>query len=252
MIDCFLGDVFVFFCPPIFEYCSAVWGSAAYIHLKLLDGVVSGACFLTVYLHVAVLCMLYKIRCNPMHSLYGPLPVPYVSVQVTRGALVHINTLMRFLAAEPLSTAGLSFPSQCVCGTIFLTLYSMVWDWPVSRAGPMLFCSKTLYSMVWDWPVSRAGPMLFSSKTLYSMVWDWPVSRAGPMLFCSKTLYSMVWDWPVSRAWPMLFCSKLLDPFLPSTVFPLSRSLPALQLPIFLIIIIILITWVRYMYDDVP
>ena len=37
---------------------------------------------------VAVLCMLYKIRCNPMHPLYGTLPVPYVPVRVTRGALV--------------------------------------------------------------------------------------------------------------------------------------------------------------------
>ena len=34
---------------------------------------------------VAVLCMLYKIRCNQMHPLYGALPVPYVPVRVTRG-----------------------------------------------------------------------------------------------------------------------------------------------------------------------
>ena len=32
--------------------------------------------------------MLYKITCNPMHPLYGTLPVPYVPVWVTRGALV--------------------------------------------------------------------------------------------------------------------------------------------------------------------
>ena len=25
---------------------------------------------------MAVLCMLYMIRCNPMHPLRGPLPVP--------------------------------------------------------------------------------------------------------------------------------------------------------------------------------
>ena len=37
---------------------------------------------------VAVQCMLYKIRCNPMHSLYGALPLPYVPVRVTRVALV--------------------------------------------------------------------------------------------------------------------------------------------------------------------
>ena len=32
--------------------------------------------------------MLYKIRCLPMHPLYGALPVPYVPARVTCGALV--------------------------------------------------------------------------------------------------------------------------------------------------------------------
>ena len=79
------------------EYCSAVWCSAADTHLRLLDRVVSGASFLSggvfaCYLahrrSVSVLCMLYKIRCYPMHSLYGALPVPYVPVRVTRGAVI--------------------------------------------------------------------------------------------------------------------------------------------------------------------
>ena len=37
---------------------------------------------------VAELCMLFKIRCNPMHPLSGALPLPYVPARVTRGALV--------------------------------------------------------------------------------------------------------------------------------------------------------------------
>ena len=44
---------------------------------------------------------------------------------------------MRLLAAEPLSIAGYLFPGQCFCGTILVTPCSMVWDWRVSRAGPM-------------------------------------------------------------------------------------------------------------------
>ena len=36
----------------------------------------------------AALCMLYKIRCNPVHPLYGALPVPYVPVRDTRGAVI--------------------------------------------------------------------------------------------------------------------------------------------------------------------
>ena len=82
---------------PVLEYCSAVWCSAADTHLKLLDRVVSGACFLAGGVlkcnlshrrPVEVFCMLYKIRCNPMHPLCGALPVPYVPVRVTRGTFI--------------------------------------------------------------------------------------------------------------------------------------------------------------------
>ena len=89
---CFRGSVL-----PVLEYCSAVWCLDADTHLKLLDRVVNGACFLTGGVldcdlahrrSVAVLCMLYKIRCNLMHPLCSALSVSYVPVRVTRGALV--------------------------------------------------------------------------------------------------------------------------------------------------------------------
>ena len=58
----------------------------------------------------------------------------------------HIGTLIHHLAAEPCSTAGLLFPARCPSGTILLTPYSMVWDWRVSRAMPMLlYWPKLLY-----------------------------------------------------------------------------------------------------------
>ena len=42
---------------------------------------------------VALLCMLFKIGWNPMHPLYGALPVPYVPVWVTRSAVIaHLYT----------------------------------------------------------------------------------------------------------------------------------------------------------------
>ena len=93
----FLRRCFRGFVLPVLEYCSAVWCSAADTHLRLLDRVVNGACFLAGGVldcdlahrrSVAVLCMLYKIRCNQVHPLCGTLPVPYVPVRVTRGALV--------------------------------------------------------------------------------------------------------------------------------------------------------------------
>ena len=104
---CFWGFVL-----PVLEYCSAVWCSAEDTHLKLLDRVVSDARFLTGGVlecdiahrrSVAVLCMLYKIRCNPMHPLNDALRGPYVPVRVTRGALVsHLYTY-----APPLTRTSL-------------------------------------------------------------------------------------------------------------------------------------------------
>ena len=37
---------------------------------------------------IAVLCMLYKIRFNPMHPLHAALPAPYVPVRVIRSAVI--------------------------------------------------------------------------------------------------------------------------------------------------------------------
>ena len=63
----------------------------------LLYRVVSGDCLLTGGVFecdiahcrsVAVLYMLYKIRYNPMHPLYGALSGSYVPVRVTGGAFV--------------------------------------------------------------------------------------------------------------------------------------------------------------------
>ena len=84
------------FVLPVLKYCSAVWCSAADTHLKQLDRVVSGDrfrpeslfyCDIAHRRSVAVLCMQYKIRCNPMHRFKDVLPGPYVPVRVTRCAL---------------------------------------------------------------------------------------------------------------------------------------------------------------------
>ena len=87
----FLGDAFgVLSCPFLLLF--TVWCSAVDTHLKLLDRAISGAWFLTGgvfecdtvhHRSVAVLCMLYKIRCNPVHPLNGARPGPYVPVRVT-------------------------------------------------------------------------------------------------------------------------------------------------------------------------
>ena len=85
------------FVKPVWEYCSAVWCSVADTHHNLLYRVVSCASILTGDVFecdlahcrsVAVLCMLYMIRCNLMHPIYGALPLPHVPVRVTRGAVI--------------------------------------------------------------------------------------------------------------------------------------------------------------------
>ena len=92
-----LGRCFHGFVQPVLEHCSAVWYSAANTHLKLLDRAVTGAWFLTRGVFecdishrqsMAVLCMLYKIRCKLVHPLNGALRGLYVPVRVTRDALV--------------------------------------------------------------------------------------------------------------------------------------------------------------------
>ena len=86
-----------------------MWCSAADTNLKRLDSVVSGVfecdkqtggvfeCNLAHRRSVAVLCMLYKIRYNPMHPLYDALPVPNVPVQVICGGVI----AHRYIYAPP-------------------------------------------------------------------------------------------------------------------------------------------------------
>ena len=91
------SEIFLELCPAGFGVLLAVWCSAADPHLKLLERVVSSAgflscgvleCNLTHRRSVADLCMLFKIKSDPMHPLSGALPLPYVPAGVTRGALV--------------------------------------------------------------------------------------------------------------------------------------------------------------------
>ena len=129
MIDHFLRDATgVSSCPfsSIVRQC----GVRLPIHTLILDRAVSGERFLTGGVFecdiahrrsVAVLCMLHNIRYNPMHPLYDALPGQYVPVRLHSVPWSHIGVLMRHLAAEPRSTAGLLFSSQCPSGTILLT-----------------------------------------------------------------------------------------------------------------------------------
>ena len=142
--------------------------------------------------YVAVLCMFYKIRCNPMHPLNDALPgQAYVPVRVTRGALVTHRYTYAPPCTEPRSTARLFFPSRCSTGTILLTQYSMVWDWRVSRAGPMLFYCRCSISTILFYSFS------LSILPVYRLVlWGWGL-RTDRMYItlsqpCTANLYLII------------------------------------------------------------
>ena len=111
---------------------------------------------------VAVLCMPYKISCNVLHPLYGALPVPYVPMLVTCGAVIaHQYTPPRCRISQ--YTAELLLPCQYLFGSILVTPYSIVWDRRVSRPGSMPFIGLVARSLFVSWYF----PFLF----FHSMGW---------------------------------------------------------------------------------
>ena len=86
---------------------------------------------------VAELCMLFKIKSNPMHSLSGALPLPYVPRVLLVVLWLQIGTRLCLLVVG-LSIAEALCPSWCLFGMILVTLCLMVCNWWVSRPDPML------------------------------------------------------------------------------------------------------------------
>ena len=90
--DIILRRCFFSFILPHFEYCSAVWSSAADCHLRLLDRAFNSIKFLLSDLDldighrrdVGALCILYKILNNTGHPLHKFLPRFYQPARVTR------------------------------------------------------------------------------------------------------------------------------------------------------------------------
>ena len=83
--------------------------------------------------HSGVRLLIGKVSVPMMHFFW------HVLVWVTRGALVaHWYTYSILRCGTSPYCRTFIFPSQCPCGMI-LILYLMLWDWQVSRAGPMLF-----------------------------------------------------------------------------------------------------------------
>ena len=127
-----LGRCFRGFVLTVLEYCSAVWCSVSNwlvclsVTLLIVDPWQYFVCFIRSGVKRCTLLMVLYLDRMYQCGLHAVL-------------WSHIGTLMHRLASEPCSTARLLFPSWCPCWMILLTPCSMVWDWRVSRAGPMLF-----------------------------------------------------------------------------------------------------------------
>ena len=104
-----------------------MWCSAADSHLKLLDRVVRRAGFLAGFVlecnlvhrrSVAELCMLFKIKSNPVHPLSSALPLPYVPARVTHVALVAHRHLFAPPRCRTFQYRRTFVPSRFLFGTI--------------------------------------------------------------------------------------------------------------------------------------
>ena len=115
--------------------------------------------------------MLYKIRCkcNPIHLLNDALPGPIVKVRVTRDALAAHRYTFVPSRCRTSQYRRIFVHQVCPFGSILLTPCSMVWDWRVSRGGPMFFYWPKLlypyYSLLLFFP--------FPSSCIRLVFWGW-------------------------------------------------------------------------------
>ena len=106
-----------------------------------------------------------------MHPLCGVLPVPCVPVRVIRRALIAHRSTYAPPRCRTSQYRRLLFLSQYLSGTIWLTPYSMVWDWRVLRAGPMPFCWPSCFLLFCLQLFSLSFLFLY---TIYRLVvWGW-------------------------------------------------------------------------------
>ena len=87
------GEMTSWFVLPVFWRTVLQCGALLLLERAVSYAIIlTGVCFIECNIShrrsVAVLCMLFTIRSNPMHPLYGALPVPFVPVWITSGAFV--------------------------------------------------------------------------------------------------------------------------------------------------------------------
>ena len=157
-----------------------MWCSAAGSHFKPLDRVVRSAgflaggvleCNLAHRRSVAELCMLFKIKSNPLHPLSDALPLPYVPARVARGALVaHMHSFA---------------PPRCRTSQYrrtFVPLYVSLWndlsDLVFDGVGLAGFKSRANAFLLAQSALSFLSPTILSFSSFHGLVvWGWGSDR---------------------------------------------------------------------------
>ena len=110
--------------------------------------------------------MLYKIRYNPMHTIYGALPVPKCQCPLS-SCMINYMGYTRYLnlVAHRYTSLYCTSPRCRILQYLrtLIPLSGSLWN-----DHPAL-----VVNMVWDWQVSRAGPMpvyLASCSLLYCLL----------------------------------------------------------------------------------
>ena len=134
------------FVPPILEYCSPVWWSAAECRLHLLERQVYSVArlcpdqrFLALChgRHVAGLSMLYKFNANSNHCLFSEFPSVLLEFDILE---LHSHWSLKFQGVECRNLQGVSCWLRFVCGMTFPTLHC-VWH---QNTGWVHECSQPL------------------------------------------------------------------------------------------------------------
>ena len=148
------------FLLPVLEYASVVWGSAANIHLALLDRIVNRCvhlmndvvpCKMNNRRSVADLCMLYKVRDCASHPLFACLPDPYRGERFTRRADALLSSLF---VIEQISILGRSFLHLLTSGIAWVTLSLIVWALAALKLWSTVLCLADHFTFLFclAWP----------------------------------------------------------------------------------------------------
>ena len=143
MIDFFWEDAFGAFCPFAEIFHSEMLGcrqpstDCVVCDNFLTVGVLELTFRIVDLLKYCVCCERSGVIQCTLSVVFYLLDLYHCVLQAMLRSLV--GFLMLFLATEPSITAGLLIPFQFPSGTILGTLYTMVWNWKVLRAGPMFF-----------------------------------------------------------------------------------------------------------------